>query len=347
MNMNTNKFFAALLVVASGLISCNKDVTFPNFEYQTVYFASQFPVRTVVLGEDLIVDNSLDKERKISIKATMGGAYENIRDITIGYEVDESLCDNLYFSATGDKVLPMPASYYTLASDKITIPRGSILGGVEVQLTDAFFADTLSLVNTYVIPLLIKDVQGLDSILRGVPAVSNPNRAVSLHWSVAPRDYVLYAVKYINPWHGTYLRRGKDVITGTAGNDELDSTVVRRKEYVEEDEIKSLSTKSMSRVEIPLSFPDASGTNISMNLQLTFDGKGDCSVEAAGTDYTATGTGKFVAKGEQNSWGGVDRDALYLSYTIDHPLMQIVSSDTLVMRNRGVAPEYYSPVVRE
>jgi hypothetical protein len=347
--MTINKVFACLVIAVGAITSCskNKDVSYADFDYQTVYFASQYPVRTVVLGEDLIVDNSLDNEGKVSIRATLGGARGNTKDVTIDFDVDETLCNNLYFSGTGGKIVPMPKAYYTLASKNITIPSGSILGGVEVQLTDAFFTDPLSLVNTYAIPLALKNVQGADSILRGVPSVDNPNRCIDANWIIKPRDFVIYAVKYVNTWHGFYLRRGIDVVTGKPGYTNLDRTVTRRKQYVEQDEVKGVKTKSLTQVELPLMFPNSSGVNIPMNLLLTFDSKTNmCSVSAAGSGYTATGTGTFVKRGEKNSWGAKDRDVIYLEYTIDHPMMQIKSNDTLVMRDRGVSPEYFSPVVK-
>lgn len=343
-----NKIFAGLLIAAA-LASCtkSKDVSYPDFDYQAVYFASQFPVRTVEFGDDLLIDNSLDNQGKVVIKATIGGTRDNDKNVVINFDVDQSLCNNLYFSGTGAKVVPMPASYYKLAASNITIPAGSILGGVEVQLTDAFFADPLSLVNTYAIPLSLKSVQGADSILRGVPSVSNPNRCIDANWTVKPRDFIVYAVKYVNAWHGNYLRRGKDMITGKPGYSSLDKTVTRKKDYVEQDEVKATTTKSLITVELPIAFPNTSGTNIPMNLLLTFDAKtNNCTISASGSGYTATGTGKFVKSGEKNSWGAKDRDALYLEYTIDHPMMQIKSTDTLVLRDRGVVPEYYTPVVK-
>ncbi|MGV3764686.1 MAG: DUF5627 domain-containing protein [Chitinophagaceae bacterium] len=344
--MNTNKFFAGLLIAATGLVSCNKDITFPDFDYQTVYFASQFPVRTVVLGEDMVVDNTLDKEGKVSIKATLGGTRANTNNVVIDFEVDASLCDNLYFSATQPKIVPMPANYYTLASNQITIPAGSILGGVEVQLTAGFFEDPLALGKTYAIPLKMKSVTGADSILRGLPAVANPNPVVAGNWSVKPQDYVIYAVQFVNAWHGNYLRRGIDVVAGKPGYTSLDKTVNRRKQYVEQDEIKKMTTKALGVVELPVSFPNTTGTNIPMNMLLSFDAKDECTISAAGTGYTVTGKGKYVKKGEKNSWGNLDRDAVYLEYTIDHPMMTITSKDTLVMRDRAVSPEYFTPVVK-
>ena len=69
------------------LTACNKDWEFPDYKYTTVYFAYQSPVRTLVLGED-IYDNSLDNQHKLQIMATMGGVYENKKNITLNLVVD-------------------------------------------------------------------------------------------------------------------------------------------------------------------------------------------------------------------------------------------------------------------
>ena len=133
--------------------SCeNQDWSFPDYGRTTVYFAYQYPVRTIVLGNDEIFDNTLDNQHKCLIKAVMGGVYDNGTTPTVDIDVVNSLCDNLTF-ATGGQVVPMPSNYYTLASDQIVIPKGQISAGVEVQLTDAFFADPKSIETTYVIPL--------------------------------------------------------------------------------------------------------------------------------------------------------------------------------------------------
>ena len=313
-----------LLVI---LASCqNEEVVFPDFEYQSTYFAYQYPVRTITLGED-IFDTSLDNEFKCRIMATTGGVYENKKDITIGIAVDNSLSQNLRFTANGSDVKPMPESYYRLASDKIVIPSGQLIGGVEVQLTNEFFADPQAIKNTYVIPVRMTNVANGDSILSG-------------------KDYTLYAVKYINPWHGFYLRRGKDVIVGKNGNTALNQTFVRHKQYVESDEVTKLLTQSLSKTELPVVYKDKDGKNIHVTLILTFDEQGNCSVSSSSTTYTATGTGKFVKKGEKKSWGNVDRDAMYLNYKVDMSDMAVTSTDTLVLRNRGVAMETFSPVAK-
>lgn len=71
----------------------------------------------------------------------MGGVYANKKDITIDIEVDNTLCDNLYYSYTSASenvpVKAMPSNYYTLSDDKITL-KNVLMDGVEVSFTDAF-----------------------------------------------------------------------------------------------------------------------------------------------------------------------------------------------------------------
>lgn len=344
--MKMNKIFMWMAVIAATLTSCeNQDITYSDFDYQTVYFANQYPVRTVELGEDLYVDNSIDNLHKVEIKATMGGVRENKKDVVISFKVDESLCNGLYFASSGAKILPMPSEYYKLASNQITIPSGSVLGGVEVQLTDAFFADPNSLTNTYVIPLLITGVQGADSILQGKPLVSNPNRCVDANWSVKPRDFVLYTVKYINPWQGNYLRRGIDQITKADGTT---VTSTRHTQYVENNELVNISTNSLKVSTLPLSIRDSQGNAVKYNLVLTFADDGTCTVSSNNSNYEISGSGKFVSKGEKKSIGGYDRNALYLDYNVKFKSLnlQYSTKDTLVVRDRGVAPEYFTVIMK-
>ena len=240
--------FAVVLLVA-----CNKDWSFPDYKYSTVYFPYQSPVRTLVLGKD-IIDNTLDNQHKFLIMATMGGVYENKKNISLGVALDETLAAKLKFSSpTGDTLMPMPANYYTLPKDmKIVIPEGKMMGGLEIQLTDAFFQDPLSIKNTYVIPLKITSVSNADSILKGKSDLPSPDRRKPADWVLTPKDFVLFAVKYVNPYHGFYLRRGVDDAKGTGGNTSLDTNVVYHAAYVEKDQVISALTTSLSQVSMSL-----------------------------------------------------------------------------------------------
>jgi len=329
-----------LLSLLFFIASCESGTNeFDDYDYQAVYFSNQYALRTVELGEDLedLADLTNDNNHIISIKAAWGGGYTNRNNIIIDYVVDESLCDGLYFKVNndaGDAVLPMPSSYYELQSDKIYIKAGQIIGGVDIHLTDAFFADPKSTSTTYVIPLRMTDVVGADTILSGKASVDNPSWTTSDDWSTQPQNFVLYAVKYVNPWHGQSLRRGKDVATigGTT------TTITRHEQYVENDEDVDISTSSLHENILPITVKDGEGNNVTFNILLTFTDDGDCTLSSGSDDVTVTGSGKFVKQGETNSLGGKDRNAIYLDYTADFKAknMQFATKDTLVLRTRNV-----------
>ncbi|MEB2775347.1 DUF5627 domain-containing protein [Algoriphagus sp. D3-2-R+10] len=333
-----------ILLLCLVFSSCqNEDWEFPDFDYQTVYFAYQYPVRTITLGDD-IFDTTNDNEGKFQILATTGGVYSSPKDVYVTVAVEESLTQGLLFNQDGDPVEALPSEYYQLAEQTIVIPKGEVVGGIDIQLNSGFFNDPKAIKNSYVLPLRITEIANADSVLSGEGLVPNPLRNNPADWTVQPKDFVLYALKYVNPWHGNYLRRGQDIIEGSTGNSGLDETVNRHEEFVEDDEVNSLITSELNEVEFPLAFPGQDGENISADLKLTFDESGNCTVSALGTGYSASGTGQFVSKGEKNSWGNKDRDVLYLSYEINLPEMQITSMDTLVIRDRGVGFETFTPV---
>jgi hypothetical protein len=184
----------SVLAVLSIFSSCkNDDISFGNYDYQTVYFADQNPVRTITLGDD-VYSTELDNEHKFQIYATLGGVESNSKNRTIKVVVDNDLVKNLYFS-DGSAVQAMPAAYYSLDGNTITIPSGKIMGAVNIQLNDAFFNDPKSIGVNYVVPLRM--VLASDSILSGKvnQGVSNPVLTKSDDWSIVPKNYTLYAVK--------------------------------------------------------------------------------------------------------------------------------------------------------
>lgn len=323
--------------------SCkNQEWEFPDYLYQSVYFAYQYPVRTVTLGED-IFDTSLDNQHKVKIMATTGGVYTNDQDINISFVVENALTENMIFDLNGGEVVPIPQNYYTLASDHIIIPKGSLTGGVEVQLTDAFFNDPKALTTHYVLPLRMTNIANADTILSGLPAeTSQLRRAVVEDWEITPKDYIFYALKYINTWHGNYLRRGQDIVVGKNSNTSLSQTIVRHEPFVEKDEVKSLNTESLTKTSLPLTFKNIDGQNLNFDLQLVFENDNTCTINSETTGITASGKGVFVKKGDKNSWGNKDRDVLYLEYEIDMAEMHVSTKDTLVMRDRGTKMETFN-----
>ena len=341
----------------------NADKDFPDYEGGTkAYFAYQNPVRTLVLGND-IYDNSLDKAHKCRIWATMGGAYKG-RNGVVNFIVDESLCDNLWFLDDGgyksERVLPMPTNYYTLLSN--VIPYNSDTRGyVEVQFTDEFFKDPEAIHNTYVIPLRMTSASGIDAILSGTPNVDSPVRTNAQDWAVLPMDYVLYCVKYMNPWQAKYIRRGVDVVT----EEGKDPATIVRKDFTifnsdieryskmdpsnpvnQYDEVCGITTVDMTKAKFPVSFKTSTGASISCNLILTFDGD-NCTISTDDEGVTATGNGEFITKGtarkeyKDYQWGSnngqpVQRDILRLAYNVNFAdkNIQVATNDTLVVQTR-------------
>lgn len=353
----------ALGALALTYTSCyNSEHEFPDFEGGTkAYFAYQNPVRTLVLGND-IYDNTLDNEHKCRIWATMGGAYAG-RNATVNVVVDESLCDNLWFLDDGGyaslRVTPMPEKYYKLLSNSISY-NGDARGYVEVQFSDDFFNDPDAIKNTYVIPLRMTGVTGIDAILSGTPNVSNPIRTNAQDWAVLPMDYVLYCVKYMNPWQGKYIRRGVDMVTENGG----EPNKVVRKDFTlynsdvehyskmdpsnpvnQNDEVCGITTKNRTEAIFPVSFK-TSGASISCNLILKFNGD-KCTITSDDENVTAEGEGEFITKGTERSeykdyqWGSsngklIQRDILRLAYKVNFidKNIQVETKDTMVVQTR-------------
>ncbi|OLY94449.1 protein of unknown function [Cnuella takakiae] len=340
------RVFLIGILLSALLAACNKENEFPDYKYSTVYFAYQSPIRTLVLGED-VFDNTLDNQRKIQIMASMGGVYENNKDVTLDVVIDNALAQGLKFDPNngGGDVVAMPSNYYVLPQNmKITIPAGKVMGGLEVQLTDAFFADPRSVRNTFVIPVRITKVANADSILRGTSAKTGADPRKAGDWNVAPKDYVLYAVKYINPYHSAYLRRGVAVVKGNNGNTALDTTVVYRNEFVERDQVVNLFTRSLTQDTTLLSSRNKGNISVPFQLLLNFDAAGKCTVSAPDAAlYTVSGGGQFTKKGDM--WGNEKRDVLHLKYQVDFGTTTHSITDTLVVRDRGVKFETFAPTV--
>lgn len=325
----------ASLAVLALLNAChNGNNEFDDFDTQTVYFANQYAMRTVELGTDEFVDLTADNNHEVYIKAAWGGGYNNNNNVFIDYVIDPTLVDGFYFKDTDILVETMPSEYYVIEDERIKIPSGSISGGLKVKLTEEFFADPKSVTTCYVIPVRMTEVTGADRILTGTAAEENPVLTNDAHWSVQPKNFVLYGVKFVNPWHGEYLRRGVDKVTVDGTTTETE----RKSEYVENDETVEVTTSAYKEDLLPVKIKDASGNDHTVNLLLTFSDDNTCVVSSATDGAEVSGTGRFVVKGEKNSLGGKDRDAIYLDYTITlaNLGMKVETSDILVLHTRNV-----------
>jgi hypothetical protein len=331
------------IVIIIGLTACeNQDQVFPDYDLQAVYFPIQLPVRTLSLGEDRI-DNTLDKEHKFDIGVSIGGMYENNKNWTVDYVVDTALADNVT-NGSGAPLIALPEGYYTLSPlNTVVIPKGSFNGLIRVELTDEFFNDPLSLTGQYVIPLRITGTSA-DSVLSGKQAKPGiADRRVLSDWESgkAPRDWVLYGIKYVNAYHGTYLHRGRDIIS--SGGVPTD-TVVFRNRYVERDMIIILTTTGLLSVSTNgIGVKTSKTGKYSMGLEFAnSQGSpgGIVITPRAGSTWAVTGAGEYydIATSVE-TWTGMKWQSMYLDYTYTEGANVHQVSDTLVFRDRGIKYE--------
>lgn len=336
-----------ILIIVSSLISCsNQENDFPDFDYTTGYFPYQFPVRTLVLG-NYIYDNSNDNDYRFVVSTAMGGVYDNRVDRLFNFTVDETLCVDAYFE-DGSIVRALPSDYYQLSNpSKIVIPAGKMSGGVVIQLSEAFFNDPLAIKKTYVLPLRITSVANIDSLLQGFSTSLNPDRRLASQWAVAPKDFTMFAVKFVNPYHGSYLMRGKASVTEN-GVSLGDSTYQSKSGHIEHDEVVFLNTEGRSQVKLGTSSFKSKEISGSFELILNFtsdeydtQGGVDCTIEAVeNSPYTVTGTGKYVI--DAGEYGGKKRDVIEITYTINVDNKVYTATDRLVFREKGVNMETFS-----
>lgn len=351
--MKKNRYIQLILVIAvSWLTACeNQPIEFDDYGSTACYFPYQTPARSLILGNYNLGLNENDNNHLFEIGVTMSGVYENVNDRRVYFEVDESLLNGVA------NVVPLPPSYYAIeTASPVTIPAGSIKGRIRVQLTDAFFDDTLSLAPidsvNYVIPLVINNVEGIDTILQGVAAdgISDPVKTDPEDWAVQPKDYTLYGIKFINKYHGNYLRRGVDQLDTfniATSSYETDTTIVYHKDYVERDEVVMVSSSSLNAVVLSNSIRRGDlASPGDIELLLTFDANENCQVFDHHTSEEI-GEGEFVENGD--SWGGESRDVIHMEYTfldtINNEMHYV--TDTLVMRDRAVVFEEFTIYVED
>ena len=332
-----------ILALFTVLIACkNQDNDFPDFGRTSAYFPYTYPVRTLVLG-DYIYDNANDNAHKFLISAGFGGVYENKMDRTINVEIFNPLCDSVLFKTTGDPIRILPPSYYTLSSpDKIIIPAGKFNGSIEVQLTDAFFNDTLAYRLGYVIPMRIVGSTDVDSVLQGKTTKTNPDPRLSTDWTTVPKNFTMFAIKFINPYHGKYLHRGTAIVRDATTA--LDTTVYHQR-YNVDDEIWTLQTSGKNQVSVKGSIHNSEAQmSGSFNMLLNFLDNGDCTIaQAKGSPFNITGTGRFSSGTE--TWGDKKRDAIYLNYSFSNGVYTYSATDTLVIRDRDVRLETFTTTI--
>lgn len=194
--------YILLCVMALSVTACYDEFA-NDFDYSTVYFASQKPLRTVVADTDM----------KIKVGVAIGGKRTVDMGDWASFAIDSALL-------TGTTLTLMPENYYTLSDTSKMIIRNSNLAIADVDITfnEAFYNDPKSVSQYYAIPFKITG-HNLDSI--------GKDQTGKL------RDYTIVAVKAISKFHGTYYVQGQMVKLqpdGNPGTLKADSTIYNVKD---------------------------------------------------------------------------------------------------------------------
>ena len=364
------KLFILLFAGMIGFSACkNFPIEHPDFDYCSASFPYQFPIRNLVLG-DYIYDNSNDNAGIFVISAVMGGVYENKKDRKFVIQVDNTLCNNLFFSSSGNSVKPMPANYYTLSSNsELIIPKGHFNGGITVQLTDAFFNDPDAFKRTYAVPIRLISSDDVDVIIQGDPLFSGADPRITADWLNPAKNFTVFAVKYWNEYQATHLYYGKSTLKNASGQSLQEFTYQER--YVEDNRpFVDLITTGRRQVETSANINLRSNTNMPGSVKLVFDfnTSNACTISGTGTyqrtvsdityttSYVVQGTGNFTTVKAQTygGWGNKDRNVINANYSVSvlstndpniNPENIYTAEDVFVVRDRNVTFESYSPAV--
>lgn len=349
------KTFNIKLLLSSALVllfnsACdNQPIEFEDYGKTACYFPYQSPARTIILGKYDEGFNDNDNNHQFEIGVTMTGVYENKIDRKVYFELDTALLSNVANSKY------LPADQYSIETQSpVIIPKGDIKGRILVKLTDAFFNDpknaskfytVTGVVCNYSIPLKITKVEGLDSVLVGKALVPNPKRTVATDWKILPKDYTLFGVKYINKYHGFYLRRGADKLSNATTSAVL-GTKIYRNAIVEKCDTSKAQTVNLNTVIIPSTIrrynaPDGGA----LTLRAVFAADNTCTVFNHTTNIQI-GTGMLKENGD--AWGGKSRDVIYLDYAYTDLTKNEKHEvkDTMVIRDRGVGFELLIPTLK-
>ncbi len=340
------KIFYLFGIIALFYSCTNQDIKFDDFAYQGIYFPYQYPVRSLMLGDEVIGDNSIDLAHAFSIGVSMGGVYANTKDRAVSVAFAPELASKIT-DASGNKLELLPASYYNATFDKIIIPAGSFFGKMRVNLTDAFFNDPLTTGLHYVVPVRITGAAPGDSVLQGspVPGIASPDPRVAAQWLVTPKNYVLFAVKYINPTHGVYLLRGKR--TNKANPQDV---AVYHARFLDDNDMTKLTTKSLTDSYMSTvggTNKELSNAKYSMNLSFNNASKSVVVSQKSASTVVVSGTGKFYSKSDPGaeSYNGAKHRTIYLDYTYQDGANSYQAKDSLVYVDDDMKFEEFQVVV--
>jgi len=330
------KIFFLLSITAIAFSCSNRDIEFDDYANNAVYFPYQTPLRTLILGDEVIGDNSIDLEHAFSVGAAIGGMSENLSNWDVMIELASELADSVV-AENGDTLEILPATYYDATFDKITIPKGSFFGKLRVNLNDAFFNDPRTTGLHYVLPLRITGTDA-DSILSGlaISTVPDPDARVSGHWDIPPQDYTLFGVQYINPFHGEYLLRGVRISSV--------DTLAYSERFLTDNGMVQFLTKSLDESVMSIIGGNKTGGIYSALLSFNESNKTITVSQTDASSVVINGSGKYFTKDDPESEGYNNKKhrTIYLDYTYEDGGITYQVNDSLVFVDTGVIFEEFA-----
>jgi hypothetical protein len=154
-------------------------------------------------------------------------------------------------------------------------------------------------------------------------------------YDIVPKSFTLFAIKFVNPYHGIYFHRGAVSYLENG----VTKTTVYRDKYLERNQVRTLLTARQFGVLLD-GIANNKGGAFKMNLD--FNGENIAITPAAGATYAVTGTGKFFNENHANAEkiAGLKYPTIYLEYKYNVNNVEYSAKDTLVRRERGVKYEF-------
>ena len=305
------KKILALLILSIALVSCYKDYI-NDFDYDGVYFAYPFDVRTMVVGEGMNVE----------VGVALSGVMKNTRDRDVTFSIEDTLIKpeiltamkggatyikNSVSSVTA--LLPLPTNYYTLSdNNKIVIKSGQHSGSIVLKADSiSFLADAATINATYALPLYITAADA-DTILD-------------------PLRYSVIGIKYENMLFGNYWHGGVTIIKDPSGN-VIDTIIYPTAIPTPENKIWKLTTVAPN-ILTTNGFSDI--TTSKSEMSLTLDGTNISISNAVGSTYTVMPDGASTF----NKAKLLQDRKIVLSYKyVNLDGNTCYAQDTLTFRNR-------------
>jgi hypothetical protein len=295
--MYTRRIPVVISILLLAFSSCEEYEDYiKDYDFSAVYFGAQKPLRTIVAYDEMT----------FKVGVTLAGKRENTVDEWVTYEIDPSLLDDTGFTL-------LPDDYYSVSDGAtMVVPKGKFLGDVTVTLDKtAFTGDPLAHLNTYALPLRLKETSA-DSILSG--AFDEEGNQL-----VQPKDYTILVVKYISPLHGVYYHKGVQRELDASGA--VVSEVTYSKSDLSANQTWDLSTQALNEVET-----SGIGTFVAQGYALHLVRNEDNTV----TISEVAGTSISLIEGS-GSYDEVKRE-FYLNYKFTVNSVQYSVTDNLILR---------------